>query len=89
MTGLTLYFSIINVAFVFFKGLEAQLLGLVVRKERPDLEETKDSLVRGIASGKKELLDLENEILRSVVYFLLISAYELQASFKLKYSSFA
>ena len=45
-------------------GLEAQLLGIVVRKERPDLEETKDSLVRGIASGKKKLLDLENEILR-------------------------
>ena len=36
----------------------------MVRKERPDLEETKDQLVRGIAAGKKRLLDLENEILR-------------------------
>ena len=45
-------------------GLEAQLLGIVVRKERPDLEETKDNLVRGIAGGKKKLLDLENVILR-------------------------
>ena len=45
-------------------GLEAQLLGIVVRKERPDLEETKDHLVRGIAAGKKRLQDLENEILR-------------------------
>jgi dynein heavy chain len=38
----------------------------VVRKERPELEETKDNLVRGIAAGKKKLLDLEGEILRSV-----------------------
>lgn len=47
-------------------GLEAQLLGIVVRKERPDLEEQKDSLVRSIAAGKKKLVELEDEILRSV-----------------------
>ena len=45
-------------------GLEAQLLGIVVRKERPDLEEKKDSLVRSIAEGKKKLVELEDEILR-------------------------
>ena len=50
----------------FLSGLEAQLLGIVVRKERPDLEEQKDSLVRSIAAGKKKLVELEDEILRSV-----------------------
>ena len=46
------------------KGLEAQLLGIVVRKERPELEEQKDSLVINIAAGKKKLEELEDEILR-------------------------
>ena len=46
------------------QGLEAQLLGTVVRKERPELEEQKDTLVLNIASGKKKLEDLEDEILR-------------------------
>lgn len=45
-------------------GLEAQLLGIVVRKERPAVEEQKDSLVVNIAKNKRTLLDLENEILR-------------------------
>jgi len=40
------------------------LLGNVVRKERPELEEQKDSLVRNIADGKKKLQHLEDEILR-------------------------
>lgn len=47
-----------------FQGLEAQLLGIVVRKERPELEEQKDSLVINIAVGKKKLKELEDEILR-------------------------
>lgn len=51
-------------AFVCMQGLEAQLLGIVVRKERPELEEQKDSLVISIASGKKSLQELEDEILR-------------------------
>ena len=46
------------------QGLEAQLLGIVVRKERPELEEQKDSLVINIASGRKRLQELEDEILR-------------------------
>ena len=55
--------SIINFA-VKEQGLEAQLLGAVVRKERPDLEEQKDSLVVNIAHGKQKLQDLEDQILR-------------------------
>lgn len=47
-------------------GLEAQLLGIVVRKERPELEEQKDTLVRSIANGKKKIQQLEDEILRLV-----------------------
>lgn len=55
--------TIVNFA-VKEQGLEAQLLGIVVRKERPELEEQKDSLVINIASGKKKLEELEDEILR-------------------------
>ncbi|KAG8273639.1 Dynein heavy chain 2, axonemal [Homalodisca vitripennis] len=45
-------------------GLEAQLLGIVVRKEKPQLEEQKDSLVLNIAEGKRTLIILEDELLR-------------------------
>uniref|UniRef100_A0A3P8VN13 Dynein axonemal heavy chain 2 n=1 Tax=Cynoglossus semilaevis TaxID=244447 RepID=A0A3P8VN13_CYNSE len=55
--------TIVNFA-VKEQGLEAQLLGIVVRKERPELEEQKDSLVISIASGKRRLQELEDEILR-------------------------
>ncbi|KAK1890151.1 Dynein heavy chain 2 axonemal, partial [Dissostichus eleginoides] len=55
--------TIVNFA-VKEQGLEAQLLGIVVRKERPELEEQKDSLVISIAAGKKSLQELEDEILR-------------------------
>ncbi|XP_062301425.1 dynein axonemal heavy chain 2 [Scomber scombrus] len=55
--------TIVNFA-VKEQGLEAQLLGIVVRKERPDLEEQKDTLVISIASGKRSLQELEDEILR-------------------------
>ena len=55
--------AIVNFA-VKEQGLEAQLLGIVVRKERPELEEQKDNLVLTIAGGKKKLVELENEILR-------------------------
>uniref|UniRef100_A0A3P9PK94 Dynein axonemal heavy chain 2 n=1 Tax=Poecilia reticulata TaxID=8081 RepID=A0A3P9PK94_POERE len=55
--------TIVNFA-VKEQGLEAQLLGIVVRKERPELEQQKDSLVISIAAGKKSLQDLEDEILR-------------------------
>jgi len=55
--------TIVNFA-VKEQGLEAQLLGIVVRKERPELEEQKDNLVRSIAAGKKKLVECEDEILR-------------------------
>lgn len=45
-------------------GLEAQLLGIVVKKESPELEKQKDDLVLKIAAGKKKLVELEDEILR-------------------------
>ncbi|RVE50586.1 hypothetical protein evm_004813 [Chilo suppressalis] len=46
------------------QGLTAQLLGIVVRRERPQLEHMKDSLVITIAHNKKVLMDLENDLLR-------------------------
>ncbi|XP_006899240.1 PREDICTED: dynein heavy chain 2, axonemal [Elephantulus edwardii] len=55
--------TIVNFA-VKEQGLEAQLLGIVVRKERPELEEQKDTLVINIAAGKRKLQELEDEILR-------------------------
>ncbi|KAG5317386.1 DYH2 protein, partial [Pseudoatta argentina] len=45
------------------QGLETQLLAIVVRKEKPQLEEQKDNLVFTIASNKKTLKELENKIL--------------------------
>lgn len=42
--------TIVNFA-VKQQGLDAQLLGIVVRKERPQLEEQKDKMVTTIAKG--------------------------------------
>lgn len=55
--------TIINFA-VKEQGLEDQLLGIVVRKERPDLEEQKDELVVNVAAAKKKMVELEDMILR-------------------------
>ncbi|KAL1139309.1 hypothetical protein AAG570_006295 [Ranatra chinensis] len=46
------------------EGLQAQLLGIVVRKEKPKLEELKDNLVLNIAAGRRTLMELEDELLR-------------------------
>jgi len=46
------------------EGLEEQMLGLVVAKEAPDLEEKKSALVQSNAKMRKDLKDLEDEILR-------------------------
>jgi len=46
------------------EGLTNQLLGLVVMKEEPHLEEQKNKLVVQVAKGKNRLVELENEILR-------------------------
>ncbi|KAL3899975.1 MAG: hypothetical protein SGPRY_012545, partial [Prymnesium sp.] len=46
------------------EGLEDQLLGLVVKEERPDLEKAKQELVVTLAADKKQLKELEDKILR-------------------------
>ena len=40
-------------------GLSDQLLGVVVAKERPDLEEAKNNLVIQSADNKKKLKEIE------------------------------
>lgn len=55
--------NIINFA-VKEQGLEAQLLGIVVRNEKAELEEEKDRLVLSIAANKNKLNELEDQILR-------------------------
>ena len=45
-------------------GLEAQLLGIVVQKEEPNLEKQKSELTIRVAQGKRQLVELEDEILR-------------------------
>lgn len=46
------------------EGLEDQLLGIIIKKERPSLEEQKNNLVVEISKNKKVLQELEDEILR-------------------------
>jgi len=55
--------AIVNFA-VKEQGLEAQLLGIVVRMEEPRLEQQKGELVQTVATGKRKLADLESTILR-------------------------
>lgn len=55
--------NIINFA-VKEQGLEAQLLGIVVRNEKAELEEDKDRLVLSIAANKNKLIELEDQILK-------------------------
>ena len=54
--------TVINFA-VKEDGMEDQVLGLVVKKERADLEEKNSQLIVNVAHGKKTLVDLENKIL--------------------------
>jgi dynein heavy chain len=44
-------------------GLEDQLLGIVVKEERPDLEEAKANLIMESAANKKKLQEIEDQIL--------------------------
>jgi dynein heavy chain len=48
---------------VTFNGLEDQLLAEVVMLERPDLEETKNELIKSMAADKKQIAELEDKIL--------------------------
>jgi len=58
----------IKVALINFtvtrQGLEDQLLGDVVKHERPEVEEKKNRLVVSMAEDRKQLQDLEDKILR-------------------------
>lgn len=45
------------------EGLEDQLLGIVVAKERPDLEEEKSRLILQGAQNKRQLQEIEDKIL--------------------------
>jgi len=47
-------------------GLEDQLLAIVVAKERPDLEEKRQTLIVEDASNQKALQDVEESILRTL-----------------------
>lgn len=49
---------------VTFEGLEEQLLGDVVIKERPDVEAQRDQIVVQMAEDKKTLKNIENLILK-------------------------
>jgi len=45
------------------QGLQNQLLGIVVAKERPQLEEKKNELIVESANNKKSLKEIEDKIL--------------------------
>ena len=49
---------------VTFEGLEEQLLGDVVVKERPEVEAKRDQIVLQMADDKKTLKNIENNILK-------------------------
>eukprot|EP01138_Halocafeteria_seosinensis_P006356 gb/GECG01006497.1/.p1 GENE.gb/GECG01006497.1/~~gb/GECG01006497.1/.p1 ORF type:complete len:3153 (+),score=416.35 gb/GECG01006497.1/:1-9459(+) len=55
--------TIINFS-ITVDGLEDQLLGGVVKKEKPEVEEKKNELVTSMASDRKQLEDLEAKILK-------------------------
>ncbi|XP_034354027.1 dynein axonemal heavy chain 12 isoform X4 [Arvicanthis niloticus] len=48
------------------EGLEDQLLGIVVAKERPELEEERNALILQSAANKKQLKDIETKILETL-----------------------
>ena len=47
----------------YYRGLEDQLLGIVVAEERPDLEDAKNALIISNAKMKQELKEIEDKIL--------------------------
>jgi len=48
------------------QGLEDQLLGIVVAKERPELEEERNLMIVQSASNKKQLKEIEDQILHTL-----------------------
>lgn len=51
---------------VTLSGLEDQLLGVVVRNERPDLEEQREKLIAETSENKNLLQELEDSLLREL-----------------------
>ncbi|EAS00969.2 dynein heavy chain (macronuclear) [Tetrahymena thermophila SB210] len=49
---------------ITYEGLNDQLLGILVKKERPDLEKEKERLIIESASNKKQLAEIEDKILQ-------------------------
>jgi len=54
--------TVVNFA-VKEKGLQDQLLGIVVKMEEPKLESDKAELAKTVAAGKRKLVELEDQIL--------------------------
>ena len=46
------------------EGLQDQLLGIVVARERPELEEERNALIIQSADNKRQLKDIEDKILQ-------------------------
>ncbi|CAG9798387.1 unnamed protein product [Chironomus riparius] len=57
--------SIINFALTL-QGLEDQLLGIVVAKERPDLQELRQNLIREKSKNQQMLRKIEDDILQTL-----------------------
>jgi len=51
---------------ITYQGLTDQLLGIVVAKENPDLEDKKANLVRESAETKRQLANTEAQILKTL-----------------------
>lgn len=60
-----IFFQVSLLAFMTtHEGLEEQLLGIVVAKERPELEEEKNHLIIAGAANKRRLQEIEDQILK-------------------------
>ena len=57
--------TIINFT-VTFEGLQDQLLGDVVKQERPDIEKQKDEIVLNVSNLKRSLKELQDKILENL-----------------------
>ncbi|KAL3853467.1 hypothetical protein ACJMK2_017003 [Sinanodonta woodiana] len=51
---------------ITIEGLEDQLLGIVVAKERPELEEERQALIVQSATNRKQLKEIEDKILHTL-----------------------
>ena len=49
---------------ITYEGLNDQLLGILVKKERPDLEKEKERLIIESANNKLQLAEIEDKILQ-------------------------